>query len=143
MRRRVCSLYASFVVVLASFVVSAGADTIHTIVLDRPAHFTAPDGSDMQLPPANYHIEQAGESSLRLVKDGAPPIEIQATRIPHDESISAPLALAVVEEGQDKPLHLVLVLPRGQVLDATGSFSGVQSRAISFSTFKRVQIQSM
>ncbi len=79
MRRRVCSLFASFVVVLASFCGFRRRDTIHTIVLDRPAHFTAPDGSDVQLPAASYRIEQAGESSLRLEKDGAPAIEIQAT----------------------------------------------------------------
>jgi len=112
------------------------------IDLPRSIHFTAPDGGDVQLPPASYHIEQAGESSLRLVKDGAPPIEIQATRIPHDESISAPLRLAVMEEGQDEELHLLLLLPGGQALDATGSYSGMRSRGTFSSMLTTLQVQN-
>ena len=111
------------------------------ISLDRPTHFTAPDGSDVQLPAASYSLEPAGESSLRLIKDAEPAIEIQATRVPHDEAISAPLTLAVMEEGQDEELHLLLLLPGGQGLDATGSFSGIRSRS-AMSALRPVQIQS-
>lgn len=119
----------------------AEADVGPTITLDRLVHFTAADGGDVQLPPTSYHIDQAGESSLRLVREGVPSIEIPATRIPHDESVSAPMALAVMEEGQEDQLHLVLVLGGGQALDAIGSFSGVRSRA-ALSTLRPAQLQS-
>ena len=121
---------------------NAEADVGPTVTLDQPAHFTAVEGNDVQLPVASYRVEQFGDSGLRLMRVGAPPIEIQATRIPHDESISAPLTLAVMEEGQDEVLHLVLLLPDGQALDAAGSFSGVQSRATFSPTLRPLQLQS-
>ncbi|MDE3051129.1 MAG: hypothetical protein KGJ48_14680, partial [Nitrospirota bacterium] len=121
---------------------NAEADVGPTVTLDQPAHFTAVEGNDVQLPAASYRVEQFGDSGLRLMRVGAPPIEIQATRIPHDESISAPLTLAVMEEGQDEVLHLVLLLPDGQALDAAGSFSGVQSRATFSPTLRPLQLQS-
>jgi hypothetical protein len=118
------------------------ADGGPTITQDRPVHFIAPDGSDVQLPAASYLIEQSGESGLRLAREGAQAIEIQATKIAHGESVSAPLAMAVVEEGKEDDLHLVLVLAGGQGLEAVGSYDGSLARGLRVLPLTPIQIQN-
>ena len=95
-----------------------------TITFVAPGHFLMLDGNDVQVPAGTYRIEQAGESQLRLLSESAPPIQIAATKIVHEERVSSLAAIAVMEEGQDDTLHLLLVLADGQGLDATGSLSG-------------------
>jgi hypothetical protein len=113
-----------------------------TVTFDRAIHFIAGEGSDVQLLPGTYGVEQAGQGHLRLVPgDNQAPIEMQATSIAHDELLPAPVSMAVIEEGQDDTLHLVLLLPSGQGLDATGSFSGTRSRA-AVSALGSMQIQT-
>jgi hypothetical protein len=143
MRAMAGSLSATLLLTTLLIMVASSEETRPpTITLDRAVHFTAADGGYIQVPAATYRIEQAGESGLRLAKEGAQPIEIQATTIPHEESVSAPLAVAVVEEGQDDTLHLVLVVPGGQALDALGSFSGTRSRATFSPALSPFQLQS-
>jgi hypothetical protein len=113
------------------------------ITLEKTVHFTAPDGSDVQVPAGAYRVEQAGDKQLRLLPTtGQPPVDLQATAIPHEESLSSPLAAAVLEEGQDDQVHLVLVLPGGQALDATGSFSGTRTRGTFSPALSPFQLQS-
>ena len=112
-----------------------------TITFVAPVHFLMLDGNDVQVPAGTYRIEQAGESQLRLLSESAPPIQIAATKIVHEERVSSPTAIAVMEEGQDDTLHLLLVLADGQGLDATGSFSGLRSRG-TLSALQPVQVQS-
>lgn len=116
--------------------------TATTIVLDRAVHFTAPDGSDLTVAAGTYRVEQAMSDQIRLIADPPqPPIEIQATSIAHDESLPAPVSLSVIEEGQDDQVHVVFLLPNGQGLDATGSFSGTRSRATFSPTLNSTQVQ--
>jgi hypothetical protein len=112
-----------------------------TITFAAPVHFLMLDGNDVQVPGGTYRIEQAGESQLRLLSESAQPIQIAATKIVHEERVSSPTAIAVMEEGQDDTLHLLLVLADGQGLDATGSFSGLRSRG-TLSALQPVQVQS-
>jgi hypothetical protein len=113
-----------------------------SVTFNHAIHFIAGEGSDVQLSPGTYGVEQAGQERLRLVpSDSQPPIEIQATNIPHEEGVSSPIAMAVIEEGQDDQVHLVLVLPGGQALDAAGTFSGTRSRATVSSTLNYTQVQ--
>jgi hypothetical protein len=116
----------------------AEGETVTSISLDRPVHFTASDGSEIHVAATIYRIEQAGESHLRLVKDDATAIEIPATRLPYDEPVSSPSALVIAEEGNEDDLHLVLLLPDKQALDAPGSYSGLTRRG-----FSSVVVQSL
>ena len=79
---------------------------------------------------------------MRVLSGGVPPIELQAVSSSYEESVSSPVVMVIMEEGQDDELHLVLVLPGGRALDATGSFSGVQSRAAVVSALKPAQLQT-
>jgi hypothetical protein len=77
-------------------------------------------GSDIEVASGTYRVEQTEEKNLRLVRDGGQAIEIPATTIPHQESVTASIAVAIVEEGQEDQVHLVLFLPQDDALDAVG-----------------------
>jgi hypothetical protein len=134
---------AALLLVLTSLPAFAGEGSTPTITLDRPAHFTAPDNSDVQIPSGPYYVEQAEHLQLRLTPvGGEPSVQVQASAIAHDETLGSPMTIAVIEDGRDDVLHLVLLKPDGQGLDATGSFSGVRSRAAIPLTLNRTQVQS-
>lgn len=104
--------------------------TVLTVTLDRAIHFTAPDGTDVVAEAGTYSVQPTGISSLRLFpQTEQPAIEIQTETTIHEETISAPTALLIAEEGQEDEMHLVLLLPDGQGLDTVGTFSGTRSRA--------------
>lgn len=122
--------------------VHAGTNTDSTITLEQPAQFIAGDGSVVQVHAGSYRIEQAGATRLRLTREGSATIELDAVPSAHKETVSTPTALAVVEEGKDDQLHLVLILPDGHALDAIGSYSGIQSRATFSAPLKAMQLQN-
>lgn len=112
------------------------------VLLDKASHFTAPDGTDVLVAAGTYRVEQSAETQLRLVADPPQPaVEIQATATTHEETVASPLALAIAEEGQEDEVHLVLLLPDGQGLDATGTFSGTRSRGSRVQPINRLQMQ--
>jgi len=112
------------------------------VLIEKPSHFTAPDGTDVLVAAGTYRVEQSAETHLRLVADPPQPaVEIQATATTHEETVASPLALAIAEEGQEDDVHLVLLLPDGRGLDATGSLSGTRSRATRSQPINRFQMQ--
>lgn len=119
------------------------AETIDsTVTLDRGIHFTTPGGNDIVAEAGNYTVQPASDDHLRMLpQTDQPPIEIQAEPTTHEETISTPTALLIAEEGQEDEVHLVLLLPDGQGLDATGTFSGTRSRASRIQSINRLQIQ--
>ena len=112
------------------------------MLLDKASHFTAPDGSDVLVPAGTYRVERSSETQLRLVADPPQPaVEIQATATTHEEAVASPLALVIAEEGLEDVVHLVLLLPDGQGLDAAGTFSGTRSRGSRVQPINRLQMQ--
>ncbi|MEO5954165.1 MAG: hypothetical protein ABIR36_00520 [Nitrospiraceae bacterium] len=57
----------------------------------------------------------------------------------YDFNLRGPLAL-VAPEGEDIR-HIALLLPSGEALDASGSLSGIQSRAASPPMISRMALQ--
>ncbi len=126
---RVIGLVA--VSLLSTTLAWAAPDSL-AISIEQPGHFTAPDGTDVLVASGTYRVEQSAATQLRLITDpGQPAIEIQATAMMHEETVASSLALIITEEGQTDEIHLVLLRPDGQGLDATGSLSGTRSRATS------------
>lgn len=100
-----------------------------TIALDRPAYFPTAEGATLLLPVGQYIIDSVDDAHLRLSpEDATAPLVIAAALQAHEIDIPVPLVLAFSEK-EDEP-HVVLLLPNGRALDATGSFSGIQSREI-------------
>lgn len=98
-----------------------------TVTLDEPLHFTAPDGSDVEVPTGTYQVEPTGELRLRLSPaSGGAPLLIQAQSTTHSETVESPVALTVVTDENRR--DLVLFMPNGTTLDAIGTLSGVRTR---------------
>ena len=109
----------------------AGEDN-PTITLERPIHFLAPDGSDVLVPPGTYTVEKA-EAWLRLIPDERHnAFLLEAESSSHEENIEKPLVIFVPgEEGESPDMQMVmLLLPGGQSLTATGSLSGIRDRGL-------------
>lgn len=84
-----------------------------SVTFEHAVHLNAGEGSDLQLLSGTYGVERAKQERLGLVPgDSQPPIKIQAGTTTHEETISAPTALLIAEEGQEDEVHLVLLLPR-------------------------------
>jgi hypothetical protein len=112
------------------------------VLLDRATHFTAPDDADVLVAAGTYRIEQSAETQLRLIADPPQPaVDVQATMTMHVETVSSPLALVIAEEGQEDAVHLVLMFPDGQTLDAAGTYSGTRSRGSRVQPINRLQMQ--
>lgn len=120
-------------VIVGCFAVSTGFSaqeqpTAPRIHLEQHAYFGAPDGSALTVPPGNYTVEETSESGLRLSEQGGgPALILGAASLRHEESI-LDSAAALIQTDEDT-LHLVLLHPDGNALDAVGSLTGVLSRA--------------
>src|SRR5262244_602930 len=92
-----------------------------TIVLESPTHFHAPNSSDVQVHPGAYHVSIAHDGHLALGAMQNPEHHgtvLRAFRTWHSFRLTAPLAVSVA---QHDSLHIVLLLPGGGALQATGS----------------------
>lgn len=98
-----------------------------TLTLEQPAHFMTSDGSDVVVEAGTYMVDTLVGSRLRLNMEGGETLFLEAHATTHSEEIEAPLAVIVSGEDPDV-VHIVLLLPNGQALDAPGSISGTRSR---------------
>jgi len=98
------------------------------VTLERPAHFSGPDGSDAIAEPGAYRIEASSPTQLELipVKGDKATVTVQAIETSHQELLSLPVAVLAPEEGA--ALHVLLLLPQGAALDAIGSYNAVRTR---------------
>ena len=133
MRLRNCLLLPAFCLASISPTFAADQIALPTITLDRTVQFTAPDGSDVVLSPGTYPVSQADDSHLRLVNHDDQQIHIATMQTTHEEAIVSQMAMTVMEEGHDDHLHIVMLLPGGQALDAAGLVSHIQTRGDAFS----------
>ena len=100
-----------------------------TIELKAAIHFLAPDGSDVVIEPGRYQVE-AAESWIRLIPgERQDALLLIAKSDMHTEPLDA--AQATVRPVNDDTQTIVLLLPGGKSLEASGSVSGVRSRAIT------------
>lgn len=123
----------------------AGASTTAvppTVELPSAIHFTGSDGQDMVVGPGSYRVE-AQESQLRLTPaEGKDALVVTALPAQHEESVEAPVAMLVVEDGQEDQIHVVLMLPEHKGWDAVGTVSGIAARATRATSLSRIQVQS-
>lgn len=105
-------------------------DPFTTIELEEGVHFLAAVGSDVEAPPGTYTVESA-EKWVRLVPgERQDALLIEADRRTHPLKIDFPLAMAFPGDTEEEAdLHFVmLLLPGGQSLEATGTYSGIRPR---------------
>ncbi len=105
-------------------------DPLTTIKLDTPVHFLAPDGSDLVVKAGTYGIEPAEEWIRLMSGERHDAILIEANKGTHELELPEPLALSVSgtdDDSQDLH-HIILLLPNGESLESTGTFSGIRQR---------------
>ena len=119
------------------------AEATSAITLEQPVHFWGADGSDVVAQAGMYQVERSA-SQLSLTSQGHAPLLLEATPTPHSETIETPLAVVVRTEDRDV-LHVVLLMPKGEALDAPGSLSGTRPRAskLPVVTLSQIQIASV
>jgi hypothetical protein len=100
--------------------------TPSVIHLDRPVHFTTPEGGPLVVPVGTYEVKASGATALQLNPEGGGAFLIEALTMHHPNDFSEAVALSI-PAGEDMH-HVVLLLPQGQGLDAVGSYSAVRPR---------------
>ncbi len=103
-----------------------------TIILEKPIHFLATDGSDVVAEPGNYSVESAQEW-LRLIPghERRDALLIEAKADTHDVDLEIPMAMAI-PGGTLQELNLLnvqLLLPGGTSLEAQGTYDGIRPRS--------------
>ena len=132
-----CSLLCALL--LATESGATTTDPITTINIDTPIHFLAADGSDMLVQPGTYQLEVA-EGWLRLIPgERRDAVLLEAHQYQHEEILDTPKSL--IEEKEEEEHRLILLLPGGKGLEAIGSVSGVQSRAVKRRPSSRTRSQ--
>ena len=98
------------------------------IEFEREVHFLTPQGENAVVSSGMYRVESA-DGGLRLtpsVGGDDKAVTIQAEATTHEESVESSRLISTAGEGDQ---HVVmLLLPDGQALQATGSYSGVSGR---------------
>jgi|CXWL01.1.fsa_nt_gi hypothetical protein len=119
---------------------SSWAGSAPIITLQQSVHFLSSDGSDVTVDAGTYEVDTLVGSRLRLNAKGGTPLFLDARATTHSEMIEAPLAVTVSGDDPDV-VHVVLVLPNGQALDAAGSISGARPRGTEYPLASSAQIQ--
>ena len=90
-----------------------------TINLPRPANFSAPDGSRVQLSPGTYRVDVLAEGHFVLTSTSqSRHWVVGASRTWHELRLTAPLALNVPTEGNEQ--NIMVLFPGGGALLAGG-----------------------
>jgi hypothetical protein len=111
---------------------AALSDPLTTIELDTPVHFLAPDGSDLVVEAGTYAIEPAEEWIRLMSGERHDALLIEAKQGSHELAIEDTLALSIpgTAGGQADNHYVMLLLPGGQSLESTGTYSGIRPRGL-------------
>jgi hypothetical protein len=102
------------------------------VYLAQSLHLSTPDGRDIILDAGRYEVMAGGTDTLRVVAvEGGQETLVQATETALTETVTGPAAGSMPNAEDPDLVHLVFVHPDGKALEAIGSLSGVQSRALS------------
>ncbi|MCA9473654.1 MAG: hypothetical protein KC594_16450 [Nitrospira sp.] len=116
----------------------------NTVTFDKAVYFTAPDGSPVIVEAGDYTAEDA-QDWIRLIpgSERHDALLIEAQKGTNDAELDELIALSLpgsTEQESDRH-YLMLMLPNGQTLEATGSYSGIQPRGWLDKTFQKAKKQ--
>jgi hypothetical protein len=108
---------------------TATSGELPVLQLDKPVRFLNNDGLPSDIPAGTYQITAKSPDTLQLTSTSTGDTRnLYATTMTHTESLTVPYPLLIEEaEGQGR-IHLVLLLPDGQGLDAEGRREEIQTR---------------
>ena len=113
-----------------------------TITFEKAVHFIAPDGSPVVAEPGTYTAEVA-QDWIRLIpgEERHNALLIEAQKGTNETEVEDLVAFSL-PGSTEKELdlhHVMLLVPNGQSLEATGSYSGIQPRDIFKHLFRHVK----
>ena len=133
MRPRLCKKILTFLMIVAgSSIQTIPTFANTTVTFDKAVHVTTAEGSDLILDIGEYVVAPA-QQWIRVTPSGGQAVDahlLEAQLGKHEEKLTDPLALSLTGVEPDSH-HLVLLLPDGKSLEATGSYSGIRSRGKS------------
>ncbi|MFZ1746389.1 MAG: PAN domain-containing protein [Nitrospirales bacterium] len=122
---------------------SANARLIPLMVhLEKALYFGDSDGQTVLVHPGVYLVEPLAQDEPRLVfwhEQGT--VTLQATRTTHDQRLKTPEAYLIQENDHEDMHHVVVFLPDGNALEATGSINAIQTRG-NFRVTKHYQLDA-
>ncbi len=116
-------------------------DPLTTVELEMPVHFISSDGRDQLVEAGVYSVEPAEEWIRLLSNERKTAWLIEAKQSRHELELDEAMAMSVPGESEDEQdnHYVLLLLPGGESLEATGTYSGVRTRGIFKKTFNRMK----
>jgi len=100
------------------------------VILQQDTHFPTPGGGMVLLEQGNYYVAPNEKPPLVVTREyDEKGVELAAVVGKHDEKLEEPYAESIGAGGDAH--HLILLLPNGTSIDATGSLSGVATRSVN------------
>ncbi|MGD9850859.1 MAG: hypothetical protein AB7T38_06315 [Nitrospirales bacterium] len=111
--------------------------------LDKPVRFLNSDDLSMHIPSGAYLMTAPSPDTIQLTSTSTREVQnVHATTITHTESLRVPFPFFIEEAEEQGHLHLMLLLPDDQGMDAEGRWEAIQPRGIgdlNSSTFPPTQ----
>src|SRR5438093_13456502 len=67
-----------------------------TVTIEKPVHFSAPDGADVMAAPGRYHVDSIEDAKLQLTPAesaaGSSPLIVAAMALPHEDPVEPRVA---------------------------------------------------
>jgi hypothetical protein len=99
--------------------------------LDKPLRFLNGNGLPSDVPSGTYQVTVKSPDILQLTSTSTGEVQnLHATTMTHTESFTVPYPFLIEEAEGQGHVHLVLLLPDGQGLDAEGRLEQIQGRGI-------------
>ena len=104
---------------------------LSVLQLDKAVRFLNSDGLPLNIPSGTYQVTTPSPDTLQLTSPSTGEAQnLHATTITHTESLTAPYPFLIEEAEEQGHVHLILLLPDGQGLDAEGRGEQIQGRGI-------------
>ncbi|GKS57228.1 hypothetical protein YTPLAS18_07550 [Nitrospira sp.] len=105
------------------------------VQLNRPLYVRTGSDEPVLLPRGSYAVMFHDDRHLRVVTQGAESVIVDAVVARHDQDLEHPFALAMEDPQTHDLTHILLLLPDGRALEATGSATGAFPREIPVHIF--------
>ena len=139
--RRLQSVILAFCLLLMASALPAFSESLSStknfteftvLQLDKPVRFLNNDGLPSDIQAGTYQVTAKSPATLQLTSVSTNEARnLHATTMTHTESLTVPYPLLIEEAEAQGRIHLVLLLPDGQGLDAEGRREEIQTRGVA------------
>lgn len=138
-RRIISAIFTLYLLLMACALTAFPQSPVQTkpsgefpvLQLDKPIQFVNNDGLPLNIPSGAYQVTAPSPNTLQLTFSSTGEVQhLDATAMTHTESLTVPYPFLIEEAGKQGHVHLLLLLPDGQGLDAEGRWESIQSRGI-------------